>query len=239
MSQTPEINRIVRSRRKTVALVVNSNGELEVRAPLRLSRHQIESIVSEKSSWIEKQKERARKSSHLIAHRKLGPGARLWYLGKSYPLQISGRGAECVTFANGFTLPESALPKATDILTAWYRSQARVLICGRVDVIARRYGLEVSSIRITSARTRWGSCSRKNTLSFTWRLIMAPPEIIDYIVVHELAHILEKNHSRAFWLNVERMQPDYKAHRAWLKANGRLLDLAIDANEAHLKPADR
>lgn len=237
MSQPPEISRIVHSRRKTVALVVTPEGELEVRAPLRFSRHQIDTLVREKSGWIEKQIERARKTRLLTTHRQLGDGARLWYLGKSFPLRLTGSGAGKVHFAHEFTLPESALPKAAPLLTAWYKAQARVLLNERVETYAQRFGLKVTGVRISSARTRWGSCSQKNAVSFTWRLIMAPLEVIDYVVIHELAHILEKNHSRAYWANVERMLPDYKVRRAWLRNNGRLLDLAIDADETHLKTA--
>jgi predicted metal-dependent hydrolase len=125
-----------------------------------------------------------------------------------------------------------ALPKAPELLAAWYKDQARLILPERTNYFAHQFGLKVRSIRITSARTRWGSCSRLNALSFTWRLVMAPLEIIDYIVVHELAHIAEKNHSRAFWSQVERMLPDYHYRRKWLKNNGRLLDLSIDADES-------
>jgi len=236
MSQPPEISRIVRSRRKTVALVVTPEGELEIRAPLRYTQRQIDALVREKSGWIEKQIDRARQSSRLTTHRKLDDGARLWYLGKSYQLRLTANGTSRVRFTHEFTLPESAMPKAADLLTVWYKARARDFIKERVELYSQRFGLKVTGVRISSARTRWGSCNQKNSLSFTWRLIMAPPEIIDYVVVHELAHIREKNHSRAFWSNVERMQPDFKVRRAWLKTNGRLLDLAIEADEANLMP---
>src|SRR3990172_6954465 len=86
-----------------------------------------------------------------------------------------------------------------------------------------------------SAKTWNGRAIQLNSLSFTWRLVMAPMEIIDYIVVHELAHIMEKNHSRAYWNQVERMLPDYRTRRKWLKTNGRLLDLSIDADESLIR----
>jgi hypothetical protein len=86
-------------------------------------------------------------------------------------------------------------------------------------------GLYPDRLRISNARFRWGSCSRDNSLSFSWRLAMAPSLIIDYVVVHELAHIKEKNHSRSFWALVETMMPDYRKHRHWLKENGHLLDI--------------
>lgn len=236
MSQAPVIDRIIRSRRKTVALIVTPEGQLEVRAPLVLSRKQIETIVSDKSGWIKKQQERAHKSNGNAVRRPLANGVNLWFLGAPYPLRLTATKGTRVAFSNGFSLPENALPRAGELLTAWYKARAREIISERVRFYAAKFGLNVQSIRITSARTRWGSCNRVNALSFTWRLVMAPIEIIDYIVVHELAHIIEKNHSRAFWNQVEKMQPDYKARRKWLKGNGRLFDLAIDANAAGLKP---
>ena len=235
MSEAPVIDRIIRSRRKTVALVVTPEGHLEVRAPQRLSRDQIDDIVAQKAKWIFKNLARSRKASAAVKTRELVEGARIWYLGSSYLLHMSERGVARVQFSTGFCLPKSALPKAADLLTAWYKNQARHFLTERTEYYARQFGLKYRSIRITSARTRWGSCSRLNALSFTWRLVMAPLDIIDYIVLHELAHILQKNHSRAFWEQVERMLPDYRSRRAWLKANGRLLDLSIEADETGLK----
>lgn len=238
MNEAPVIDRIIRSRRKTVALVVTPEGHLEVRAPQRLSRDQIEEIVAQKANWIHKNLERLRKASAAVKARELAEGACIWYLGSSHPLHVSERSTARVQFATGFCLPKSALPKAADLLTTWYKNQARRLLAERTEIYARQFGLKYRSIRITSARTRWGSCSRVNALSFTWRLVMAPLEIIDYIVIHELAHILQKNHGRAFWEQVERMLPDYRSRRAWLKANGRLLDLSIEADETRLKAVD-
>ncbi len=85
--------------------------------------------------------------------------------------------------------------------------------------------MDYKSIRITSARTRWGSCSSKGNLSFTWRLVMAPPQVIDYVVAHELAHLQVRNHSPAFWQKVKTIMPDYLQYRRWLDAHGHLLTL--------------
>lgn len=235
MSQQPTIDRIIRSRRKTIALVVTPEGQLEVHAPHHMGLKQIESIVSDKAGWIEKQRRRARKAGEVYAPRPLTHGARLWYLGRSYPLSYTPGGHSRVIFSNGFTLSEKYAPQAVDLLGGWYKKQARLILDARVQEYARQFGLNFKSIRITSARTRWGSCSSHNGLSFTWRLLMAPLEIIDYIILHELAHTVEKNHSRAFWHRVEQMLPDYKQRRAWLKANGRRLDLMIEAAEEELK----
>lgn len=235
MTAGPIIDRIIRSRRKTVALIVTPDGQLEVRAPRQVTRRQIETIVADKTNWIEKQLERARVSQEKTRPRQLADGVRLWFLGKSYPLRLTLSGPARVHLIHGFNLASNALPNAEKLLIAWYRRQARKIISDRAAYFADLYRLNYRSIRITSARSRWGSCSSHNTLSFPWRLVMAPMEVIDYIVVHELAHSIEKNHSQAFWALVESMLPEYQIHRKWLKLNGRMLDLAVEANEAHLQ----
>jgi hypothetical protein len=235
MSDALTIDRIVRSRRKTVALLVTPEGRLEIRAPQRLPRQQIDEIVAEKSVWIRKNMERARRAAEASPAREIMSGSRFWFLGCIYPLQLVEKTPARVHLSSEFTMQRDALPKAAALLTGWYKNQARQILTERTEYYARLFGLKYRSLRITSARTRWGSCSRLDALSFTWRLVMAPLGIIDYIVVHELAHIVEKNHSRAFWTQVERMLPDYRPRRKWLKTNGRLLDLSIDANESLLR----
>lgn len=235
MVNLPAIERIVRTRRKSVALIVKPDGSLEVRAPLRLSRRQIEDIVRDKSGWILKQQNAALKNANLFRPRPLTDGARLWFLGSIYPLRFNDSSQSRVQFSDGFSLPEAAAPRAADLIASWYKVQARRILAERVDLFARLHQLHYRSIRITSARTRWGSCSQSNALSFTWRLVMAPPEIIDYIVVHELAHTVEKNHGRAFWQRVETMLPDFRVRRTWLKLNGRLFDLSFDASESAVR----
>jgi len=234
MNGRPSIDRIVHSRRKTVALIVTPDGQLEVRAPRQITRRQIEAIVAEKSDWVEKQQERARIAKEKYKPRPLAEGSRLWFLGKSHALHLTAAGPARVHLITGFNLPENALPNAESLLIAWYRLQARKVITNRVEHFAGLYHLTYRSIRITSAQTRWGSCSRQNALSFTWRLVMAPMEIIDYIIVHELSHVIEKNHSKQFWNQVEFMLPEYKSRRKWLKLHGRLLDLSVEANDATL-----
>ncbi len=105
-------------------------------------------------------------------------------------------------------------------LTRWYRKQAQIHMSERVSHFSEKHGLGYEQIRITGATTRWGSCSGRNNLNFPWRLLMAPREIIDYVVVHELAHTVHKNHSPRFWELVESILPDWKTHRAHLREEG-------------------
>jgi len=99
------------------------------------------------------------------------------------------------------------------------------VITERVQWYAAKHGLEYKQVKITSARTRWGSCNSRGTLSFSWRLVMAPVPVIDYVVVHELAHTVEKNHSKKFWAKVQIIMPDYQNRIEWLDKNGHLFNL--------------
>ncbi|MCK5429111.1 MAG: M48 family metallopeptidase, partial [Anaerolineales bacterium] len=124
-----------------------------------------------------------------------------------------------------FLLTQTALTHAEEIFTRWYKNQARRVITQRVEKFAKENGFVYKRIRITSAKTRWGSCSSKDSLNFTWRLVMAPIYAIDYVVIHELVHLEEKNHSKAYWYKVKKLMPDYKYRRSWLHDHGQTLTL--------------
>ena len=109
------------------------------------------------------------------------------------------------------------------LVVPWLKAQARSIIEAAVRRQAARMGVTYKTISIRDQRTRWGSCSNQGSLSFNWRLVMASPAVLEYVVVHELAHRKQQNHSKAFWLVVARYYPEYKAARAWLRANSSLL----------------
>lgn len=218
------IAKIIRSRRKTIALVILADGSLVVRAPLRATKRQIEELVEQKERWIRAKQDFAR-SAPRIQPKTFSQGEQFMYLGKLYPLHIRDITRKDLVLEDRFILPGNALPQAAILFSNWYRRQALMVISNRVELYARQIGLTYQQVRISSARTRWGSCSSSGKLSFTWRLVMAPIEVIDYVVVHELVHTLEHNHSRAFWIKVERIMPDYRQKMEWLKANGDRLRL--------------
>ena len=219
----PTINRLIRSRRRSLALIVERDGSLTVRAPQHLGQAEIDCFVRAKSDWIRrKQLQIARQAP--VEHR-YQDGETFLYLGVAYPLRlVSGRKGG-LAFERGFVLSRSLQPQGKRLFTAWYRRQARSHLEMRITQYAGLYGFEPGRLRISSARTRWGSCSRLGTLSFTWRLVMAPAEVVDYVVVHELCHLRHPNHSKAFWSHVESILPGYKTQRAWLKHNGERLQL--------------
>ena len=156
------------------------------------------------------------------------PGEKFLYLGEWYPLEIQESGFEetPLKLAFGkFILHCDPTVEARNLFSLWYKKEAKAKITERVNDYSRRFQLFPEGIKITSARLRWGSCSRDNRLSFSWRIIMASLPVIDYILIHELCHIREKNHSRKFWAYLESVFPDYKEHKHWLRENGHLLQL--------------
>lgn len=214
------ISRVIRSKRKTIALIVERDGSVTVRAPLKIAATIIDEFVEKHAGWVQKkQKEIA--SIIPESPREYKSGDQFLFLGQSYPLEIVTGTSKKLVLGNAFQLAESEQNDAEFLFRNWYRKQAGKIIGERVALFAERYQLQVGKIRITSARTRWGSCSPKNTLSFSWRLVMTPLEIIDYVVIHELAHTIHHNHSRRFWALVEKWMPDYKVRRKQLRQYGR------------------
>jgi predicted metal-dependent hydrolase len=215
---------IIRARRKTIALIITREGKLVVRAPLRASRQQIDEIIHLKSGWIEKKQKAALDRLLQVERHTFAQEENFLFLGQPYPLQWVDRARPLLALEDGrFLLSQAANPHASDVFVAWYRVEARRILSERITLYENQTGLNHQSLRISSAHTRWGSCSSRGTLSFPWRLVMAPLPVIDYVVVHELAHLVEPNHSRRFWLKVESIMPDYREKLTWLKANNQLL----------------
>ena len=223
MPEPPTIDEIIYTRRKTIALVVQPSGRLVVRAPLRASQREIRRLVEENAAWIKSKQEWAKTTYTPPVSRRFIAGEAFLFLGASYPLEIVHVNRPALKLDGKFYLAEAALPQAQAVFERWYRQQAQSILSERVQHFASQNGFSYSKVKISSARTRWGSCSARGNLSFTWRLVMASLPVIDYVVVHELAHLKVRNHSRQFWDQVHQLMPDYKTRRAWLKEHGRTL----------------
>ena len=213
-----KIDQIIHSRRRSIAIIIQNDGKLVVRAPLRFSISRIQEFVLSKSDWILSQQAKAA-SRRAPAHAFI-KGEDFLFLGKTFPLEIVDNSSKSLTLDSCFRLRKLDQSQAGAIFVKWYQEQARQIFTSRVKFFAQKYAFTYSKIRLSSARTRWGSCSSKGTLSFTWRLVMAPLEIIDYVVIHEMVHLEIQNHSSSFWKKVHEYMPDYKKRRTWLKAHG-------------------
>lgn len=222
---TPEISEIIRSSRRSFSLEVKPDGRLIVRAPQHATNAQIEKIVAQKSAWIQKTQARLMRQYPRIKTRTFSPGELFPYLGTQYALQLTDRQRPLLELDGAFLLSRSAASRAKEVLIDWYREETRSITQSLIEKYSKQYDFKVNRVRITSARTRWGSCSSKNNLNFTYRLSMAPLEVIDYVVLHELVHLKHHNHSQSFWNAVAAIKPDYQNQRNWLKQHGALLTL--------------
>lgn len=220
-----KIDKIIKSKRRTIALEVTRDAILIVRAPYRTPFDFIEKVVFKKRFWIKEKQEFVRDRCKKVIPKEFVSGEGFLYLGDMYKLEFVDDLSMPVVFNNGFQIARKNLDAVKAILTAWYKEQAHQKISERVSWHSSLSGLKYNKIKLSDAQKRWGSCSVKGNLNFSWRLIMAPLRVIDYVVVHELAHLEEKNHSKRFWDKIKIMQPDYEQHKDWLKENRHLLDI--------------
>ncbi len=220
-----KIDQIIRSKRRSLGLEITLDARLIIRAPRFTSLRRIYKTIGEKKNWIEKKQELMKRRKKGMRKKKFISGEEFLYLGKKYPLLVAEKGTSFNITKGFFHIPKSHQKKAREIFKKWYRQQATCQIPRRVKHYANLAGLKPKQIKITSAKKRWGSCGARGNLCFAWRLVMAPLKVVDYVVVHELSHLKESNHSKKFWRQVEETLPDYKEQEKWLKEEGYRLNL--------------
>jgi predicted metal-dependent hydrolase len=224
MKKVP-IDKIIRSKRKTFALQIAHDASLTVRVPLTASVDMIEKVVTKKADWIRRKQKEIKERYQRAAPKEFVDGEDFMYLGETYKLRITEDQADSLIFNNEFCLLRREINNAEEVFIAWYKKAARDQISARVNDYAKKTGLPFNKVKITNAKQRWGSCSARGNLNFAWRLIMAPLSVIDYVIIHELAHLKHQNHSRRYWTTVAVMMPGYRKERQWLKDNGHLLTI--------------
>ena len=207
---------LTRSKRKTVALYVR-NGGVEVRAPLKMPKAEIDKFVSSKEKWVTGKLALSNERIEQRANFCLHYNDTVLYRNKQYP--IAAKSGDRVGFDDErFYMPPGLDPEQIKyVCIQIYRMLAKRDLTEKVVGFAKRMSVMPIAVKINGAKTRWGSCSAKKSLNFSWRLIMAGDDVIDYVIVHELAHISEMNHSDRFWTIVEGVLPDYRERSEKLK----------------------
>ena len=216
------VKKIIRSRRRTIALIITPDGQLIVRAPLKAPAALIEEVVLEKRNWIKKKVAEMLKRPASAVHTYV-EGEIFYFLGRAYPLHIVDQSGTGIERTDRLCVSHTLISDIRNRLKCWYIEEARKEIHARCMWFSMMTGYSPTSIRITDARQRWGSCTHKGGLNFSWRLIQAPLEIVDYVIVHELVHLRQPDHSKKFWSKVKEIMPDYERRREWLRENERLL----------------
>ena len=207
---------LMRSNRKTAAIYVR-DGSVEVRAPLKMPKHDIDRFVVSKEAWITGKLTKSQEQSKQRELFALNYGDTIIYRGKEYP--IASKSGNRIGFDDEcFYMPLNLSPN--QIKTACvkiYRMLAKRDLTAKTLAFAAQMGVAPAAVKINGAKTRWGSCSAQKSINFSWRLIMADDSVIDYVVVHELAHLIKLNHSKEFWKVMSDILPDYIERQVRLK----------------------
>ncbi len=218
--------KLKRSPRKTTSIYIERDGSISVLAPEPYDMGEIERILETKRSWIYRNLAEWEDLNRTRVEREFVSGEGFPYLGSTYRLQVDKNATRDLTLKNGyFILKHSALADARSKFIDFYKEKAKQRLPKLVDENAEKMGLNPSAIRVLDLKNRWASCSPDGILNFHWRCMMAPLSALEYIVVHELAHLAHPNHTTEFWHAVEKVLPDYPQAKGWLRLYGAGLEL--------------
>jgi predicted metal-dependent hydrolase len=223
----PHEYRLIRSRRRTLALVVMPDGELQVRAPMHATQKQIQQMLAKHDAWIRRKK--AEQASRRPAPVTFAEGETFPVNGRWLPLQFGSTGRAGVVAHDDALIVarhlQASPEKIRSALILFYKKATLERMNAHVSELRRQTGLHVSKVKVTMARRRWGSCSSRGNLNFSYRLGMVPDFVQRYLAVHEMAHLRHPNHSPAFWAQVAEWMSEFRLAEKWLKNEGARLPL--------------
>lgn len=214
------------SKRKKLTITVERNRSVVVHAPESISEEKIRAIVESKQQWIYGKIRHPQKYGKLPhpPGKELVNGESVLYLGRHYRIEITTSDPEEVRFEQRFFIPAYFSSERKKVLQNWYIERAKEKILPRAKKFADNLGVTFVNAKIADNRYRWGSCTTKDNINFNWRLIKAPMYVIDYVIVHELAHLMEMNHTARFWSIVRAQSPKMDKAKQWLLENGLMLE---------------
>ena len=219
---------LVRSRRKTASIYIERDGQVSILVPDKLTDRQVEALLESKRKWIYKSLAEWQDLNARRVHREYVNGEGFLYLGRSYRLKLVSDLAEPLMLKDGYfclRTNNGSVPDADAAFKAFYRAKGVVRIPPRVAYYQAKMDVEPKAVRLLDLKHRWASCSPGGNLNFHWKCMMAPLTILDYIVVHELAHLVYPNHTKAFWNELDKVMPDFQERKEWLRVNGAGMDL--------------
>jgi predicted metal-dependent hydrolase len=219
---------LVRSRRKTASIYIERDGKVSVFVPEKLTTRQIEDLLESKRKWIYRNLAEWQDLNAGKVQRDYVNGEGFLYLGRSYRLKLVPDLTEPLMLKDGYfclLASNGSSPDADAAFKAFYRDKGAIRIPPRVAYYRAKMDVEPRSVKVIDLKHRWASCTPGGNLNFHWKCMMAPLTVLDYIVVHELAHLIYPNHTAAFWNEVDKVMPDFQDRKEWLRANGAGMDL--------------
>lgn len=219
---------VIYSHRKKLAITVERDRSIVVRAPEGTSPEKIRTILESKKQWLFEKVHHSQKYEELPhpPGKELVNGESVLYLGHYYRLEMVDE-LDDIQFRNKFYIPNKMAHIGRRALRRWFKRRAEEKIIPRVGRHSKNLGVQFNQVNLTNSKYRWGSCSIKDNLNLNWRLIKAPMFVIDYVIVHELAHLIEGNHTPRFWNIVRAQVADLDKAKNWLKEHGQLLESDI------------
>lgn len=207
---------IIKTNRRSLSITITQKGEVIVHAPKRLSMDNIINFVSEKSNWIETKRNEILKKQE--DHKDILTYNKMLFLGKQY-LKYEMNGIKKVELTTSCLLCPKGLDESELLfkIAKWYMQTAKSILAERLEYLANLMQLDYNSFKISNTKNRWGSCDTKGNIKINFRLIMLPHKIIDYVLIHELSHLVEFNHSKKFYRVIESVMPNYDEARKNLK----------------------
>jgi hypothetical protein len=215
------IAEIIRSSQRKTADIRVEQGVVSVIVPKTLSTERIDELLAKKRQWI-REKMLLHRETRPASTRRFVSGEAIPYLGRNYRLKVVDgpfkapkldKGRLVVSVPGGSNQPEMV----RNAVIRWYRRRAEDKLSAKVERLAPSVGVTPDRVEVRAFRSRWGSCSPKGQVAFNWRIMMAPNRVVDYVVIHELCHLIQHDHSRAYWREVARVMPDYTQWRDWLR----------------------
>jgi len=203
---------------------VERDASVIVRAPEGMAEKKIYRLIEAKRLWLYQKINHDQKYPLRQTRKEFISGETILYLGRNYRLLVTDRDIAGVSFQSRFEISRKNQPRAFELFKRWYLQQAKERIPPRAKYFAEALGVGFNRILISDLKVRWGSCTPKSNLNFNWRLMKASPTVIDYVIVHELAHLIESNHNPQFWNIVSIQVPRFDWAKRWLREHGDLLE---------------
>lgn len=213
------------SNRKSLNISVERDRSIVVRAPHYLTAEKIDKIVQSKRQWIKEKLNHTQKYPLITESKEFVSGETLMYLGKNYQLLVVDEKFEGIEFDQRFKISKANQPKANELFKKWYLKQALIKIEPLATKYAMSLGVQYNHFKTSEMKYRWGSCTPANNIIFNWRIIKAPMYVLEYLVAHELVHLIETNHTPRFWNILSIQVPNFEKAKNWLKKNGQLLEV--------------
>lgn len=217
------IDILVRTNRRSISISISQKGEVIIKAPRNCPINEIQAVVDKKENWVNLHRERILNNHNL--NQQIFNYNDILFCGQVYHIVYDDKATKIDLKEDYCVIPQKYSTQISKYLTKWFKKIGTSILWGRVQYFADLMQVSPTKVRLSNAKGCWGSCNSLGVISLNWRLIMVPHDLIDYVVVHELSHLLQMNHSQLFWNVVKSVLPDYQNRRKLLKKGDYLLAL--------------